>query len=80
MLTLHRNSSGSPLSHGTGLHTLRHNDIVPEYPCLGEVLKLEQFSTERVEIALCSACGTEFQYVPDSTWVTIISRGMRNPI
>jgi hypothetical protein len=62
-------------------HTgLRHNSIVPEFPCSGEVMKLENFSTKQLEIAICSACGTEFQYVPDSTWVKIILPGMRNPV
>jgi hypothetical protein len=59
---------------------LRHNDIVTEYPCSGEVIELEKFSTEQIRVAICSACGTEFQYVPDSTWVKIILPGMRNPI
>jgi len=57
---------------------LRHNDIVPEFPCSGEVIQLEEFSTAHLKIAICSGCGTEFQYVPDSTWVTIILPGMRN--
>jgi hypothetical protein len=59
---------------------LRHNTILPEYPCSGEVIELEKFSTEQIRVAICSACGTEFQYVPDSTWLKIILPGMRNPI
>jgi hypothetical protein len=59
---------------------LRHNDIVTEYPCSGEVIQLDAFSTKHLTIAICLGCGTEFQYVPDSTWVTIILPGMRNPV
>jgi hypothetical protein len=59
---------------------LRHNNIVPEFPCSGEVIELEKFSTEQIRVAICTGCGTEFQYLPDSTWVKIILPGMRNPI
>jgi hypothetical protein len=59
---------------------LRHNTIVPEHPCSGEVIEHEEFSMGEVRVAICSACGTEFQYVPDSDWLKVISPGMRNPI
>jgi hypothetical protein len=56
----------------------RHNTIVPEHPCSGEVIEREEFSMGQVRIAICSACGTEFQYVPDSDWLKVISPRMRN--
>jgi hypothetical protein len=58
---------------------LRHNPILPEYPCSGEVIEYEEFSMGQVRVAICSACGTEFQYVPNSGWLTVITPGMRNP-
>ena len=50
------------------LPRLRHNTILPEVPCSGEVIEREEFSMGEVRIAFCSACGTEFQYVADSDW------------
>jgi hypothetical protein len=48
---------------------LQHNAIVPEHPCSGDVIEREEFSMGQVRVAICSACGTEFQYVPDSDWL-----------
>jgi hypothetical protein len=62
-----------PVSH------LPHNTIVPDIPCSGEVIEREEFSMGQVRVAICSACGTEFRYVPDSDWLKVISPGMRNP-
>ena len=33
----------------------------------------------QVRVAFCSACGTEFQYVPDSDWLRVISPGIAKP-
>jgi hypothetical protein len=51
---------------------MMHSDIVPEHCCDGEIQM--EASTQFVRVVRCSACGTEFTYVPDSNWVT----GMRN--
>ncbi|MGH9515392.1 MAG: hypothetical protein ACRD3P_06905 [Terriglobales bacterium] len=59
---------------------LRHNTILPEIPCSGEVIELEAFSKDNFRVAICPGGGTEFQYVPDSSWITVITPGMRNPI
>jgi len=48
---------------------LRHNTIIPEYPCSGEVIEYAEFLVGHVRIAICSVCGTEFQYLPDSDWL-----------
>jgi len=48
-------------------------------PCSGEVIEYEEFSMGQVRVAICSGCGTEFRYVPDSNWLKMISPGMRNP-
>ncbi len=61
-------------------YRLRHNKIVPDYPCSGEVIQLHKLRTDHVQVAFCSSCGTEFRYETDSDWVTVISPGMRNPI
>ncbi len=61
-------------------HRLRHSNIVPDYPCSGKVIQLDKLSTEYAQVALCSSCGTEFLYEPDSDWVTVISLGMRDPV
>jgi len=66
--------------HSADSPRLRHKMIVPEYPCSGEVIEHEEFSMGRIRVAFCSGCGTEFQYVPESRWITVISPGMRNPI
>jgi hypothetical protein len=58
---------------------LQHNAIVPEHPCLGEVIEHERFRLGEVRVAICSACGTEFPYVPDSDWLKLITLGMRTP-
>jgi hypothetical protein len=47
----------------------RHNTIVPEHPCSGEAIEHAEFSMGEVRVAICSACGTEFQYVPDAGWI-----------
>jgi hypothetical protein len=39
-------------------HQIRHNTILPEYPCSGKVIELEKFSTEHIRVAICSGCGT----------------------
>jgi len=59
---------------------LRHDTVVPEQPCSGEVIEHEEFSPGQVRVAICSACGTEFQYVPDSGWLKMISPGMRKAV
>ena len=39
---------------------LRHNALVPEHPCSGEVIEREEFSMGEVRVVICSSCGTEF--------------------
>jgi hypothetical protein len=57
----------------------RHNTLIPEHPCSGEVIEREEFSTGQVH-AICSSCGTEFQYVLGSDWGRVISPWMRRPV
>ena len=72
----------SDLHKADSVPCLRHNDIIPEYPYSGEVIQFEEFCTKHLEIAICSGCGSEFQFVSDSTWVTVtvILPGMRNAV
>ena len=51
---------------------MRHNELDREFPCAGELIGTAQ-STQMLTIAVCLGCGTEYKYVPDSTWVEIIS-------
>ena len=48
--------------------------MLPEFPCPGEIIEREESSTGQVRVAICSARGTDFQYVPDSDWLRVISR------
>jgi hypothetical protein len=56
-----------------------HSDIVPEHECDGELIELTP-TPAYVQHAICSWCGTEFTYQPDSTWVTVVLPGMRSRI
>jgi hypothetical protein len=54
-----------------------HSDMAPEHCCDGDLIQLK-VSTQYLRVVRCSACGTEFTYVPDSSWVTMVLPGMRN--
>jgi len=55
-----------------------HSELITEYPCDGELVRVEERCTRGLE--LCRGCGTEFTYEPDSTWVFIVSPGMRSDV
>ena len=67
-----------PLLRDNGAVMLR-SDLIPEIECARELVELTP-APNHVQRAWCSHCGTEFYYLPDSTWVTIVSPGMRNEI
>jgi hypothetical protein len=52
---------------------LRHADTIPEHACSGEVIEYKEFQMGQVRVAICSACGMEFRYLPDSHWLEFIS-------
>ena len=54
-----------------------HSEILPEHTCDGELIPLMESSTY-LQVVLCSSCGTEFSFEPDSDWVTVVYPGMRN--
>ena len=54
-----------------------HNDIVPEHSCDGKLVPLEEAPT-CLHFVLCSSCGTEFAFEPDSDWVTVVLPGMQD--
>jgi len=56
-----------------------HSDILPGHSYDGELIPLKESSTY-VQVALCSSCGTEFSFEPDSDWVTVVYPVMRNSI
>ena len=53
-----------------------HSDILPEHDCGGELIELPE-DEPNVHFAQCARCGTEFTFVPDSDWVTVVYPGMR---
>lgn len=59
---------------------MRHNNIVPDYPCAGEVIQLDEFSTDYIQVARCSERGTEVRFEADSDGVDRHFSGMRKPI
>ena len=54
-----------------------HSDILPEHDCGGQLIELPEDELN-VHFAQCARCGTEFTFVPDSDWVTVVYPGMRN--
>jgi len=54
-----------------------HSELVSEYPCTGELIRLDEKSTPILRVLRCVSCGTDFTYVPDSDWVTIVLPGAR---
>jgi hypothetical protein len=54
-----------------------HNELIAEYPCMGELIRLDEKSTPILRVLRCVSCGAEFTYVPDSNWVTIALPGAR---
>ena len=57
-----------------------HSDLIPELECNGQLIQIDERSTRWVTVVRCSLCGTDFTYVPDSDWVTIVSPRMRNAL
>jgi hypothetical protein len=56
---------------------VRHSEILPEQDCGGELIGLPEDAPTYVHFAQCARCGTEFTFVPDSDWVTVVYPGMR---
>jgi hypothetical protein len=54
-----------------------HSDIIPEHCCDGKLIQRDQ-TPAFIQIVWCSSCGTEFTYVRDSDWVTVVLPGMRS--
>ena len=52
-----------------------HSDILPEHNCGGALIELPR--TRQRMFAQCARCGTEFTFLPDSDWVTVVYPGMR---
>jgi hypothetical protein len=53
-----------------------HSEILPEHDCGGELIELPEDKPTSVHFAQCARCGTEFTFVPDSDWVTVVYPGM----
>jgi hypothetical protein len=54
-----------------------HNEIIPEQDCNGELIEPPDDVPTHVHLAQCARCGTEFTYVPDCDWITVVYPGMR---
>jgi hypothetical protein len=52
-----------------------HSEIIPEQDCGGEVTELPEDEPTHVRFAQCARCGTEFTFLPDSDWVTVVYPG-----
>jgi hypothetical protein len=48
-----------------------------EPDCGGELIELLEDEPTYVHFTQCARCGTEFAFVPDSDWVTVVYPGMR---
>jgi len=55
-----------------------HNELISEYPCVGELILVNEKSTPILRVIQCASCRTEITYVPDSDWVTIVLPGARS--
>jgi hypothetical protein len=60
--------------------TVLHSDLFPEFPCDGELIPMEELSTQRLRVLWCSGCGTEFTYTPDCSWITVVYPGMKSDL
>jgi hypothetical protein len=54
-----------------------HSEILLEQDCGGELIELPENEPTYVHFAQCARCGTEFTFVPDFDWVTVVYPGMR---
>jgi len=43
-----------------------HSDLIEEFPCDGELVRVEERCTRWLIVERCRGCGTEFTYEPDS--------------
>ena len=57
-----------------------HNDLIIEYPCDGKLVRIEERCTRWLMVLQCRGCGTEISFAPDSTWVHIVTPGMRSDL
>ena len=54
-----------------------HSEILLEQNCGGELIELPEDEPTHVHFARCARCETEFTFVPDSDWVSVVYPGMR---
>jgi len=57
-----------------------HSELITKFPCDGELERIEERCTCWFIVDRCRGCGTEFTYEPDSTWVHIVTPGMRSEL
>jgi hypothetical protein len=57
-----------------------HDDLITEYPCDGELVRVEERCTRWLTVLRCRGCGTEISFEPDSSWVFVVSPGMRSDL
>jgi hypothetical protein len=50
-----------------------HNKLITEFPCSGELVRVEERCTRWLTVLRCSGCATEISFQPDSTWVEIVA-------
>ena len=69
----------TPMTTSRQLVRMRHSEILPEQNCDGELIELPEDQPTYTYVAQCARCGTEFTYMPDCAWVTVVYPGMRTP-
>jgi hypothetical protein len=57
-----------------------HSDLISEYACEGELIPIEELSTERLRLLWCAGCGTEITYTHDCEWGWMVCPGMRSDL
>lgn len=57
-----------------------HNELITEFPCDGELVRVEERCTRWLTVLRCRRCTTEISFEPDSTWVHIVLPGMRSEL
>jgi hypothetical protein len=59
---------------------LLHSQLIPEYPCDGELIPQPEQSTATLRLLKCASCRTEITYTPDSSWVHVVLPGMKSDL
>lgn len=62
------------------LAAMLHNELITEFPCDGELFRVEERCTRWLTVLRCQGCTTEISFEPDSSQVFIVTPGMRSDL